>query len=193
MENLSLQERAKLYSKAFPKFPELTVGSDGRIQGIWIMGNNYKTKGDYGAYPHGYMKRIGSMFPDCTKALQLFSVNLPPSNKYIRFDLHKEYADVVGDAHNLSDYFGENEFEIIYADPPYSVEDCEHYGTPMVNRNKVLRECYKILKPNGFLVWLDQVLPMYKKSEFDIVGVIGMVKSTNHRFRVVTIFKKLSP
>ena len=30
-----------------------------------------------------------------------------------------------------------------------------------------------------------------KKIEFDIIGRIGMVKSTNHRFRVITIFKKI--
>lgn len=38
---------------------------------------------------------------------------------------------------------------------------------------------------------LDQVLPMYRKDQFCVEGVIGMVKSTNHRFRVMTIFKKL--
>ena len=46
------------------------------------------------------------------------------------------------------------------------------------------------MKKDGILVWLDQVLPNYKKIEWDIIGRIGMVKSTNHRFRVITIFKK---
>jgi hypothetical protein len=41
------------------------------------------------------------------------------------------------------------------------------------------------------IVWLDQVLPMYRKDAFAIDAVIGMVKSTNHRFRVVTIFRRL--
>ena len=31
---------------------------------------------------------------------------------------------------------------------------------------------------------------MYRKDAFDVEAVIGMVKSTNHRFRVVTIFRK---
>lgn len=187
---MTLKDRTELYNKTFPDFPGLIVGSDNRIQGMWIMGNNYSTKGDYGSYPHGYMKRISSLFPDIKDQLQLFSVNLPKSNDYIRFDIHPEYADIVGDANNLSDYFPNTMFDIIYADPPYSIEDSNHYGTPMVNRNKVLKECYKILKHNGFVVWLDQVLPMYKKTEFELVGVIGMVKSTNHRFRVITIFQK---
>ena len=82
-------------------------------------------------------------------------------------------------------------YDLILADPPYSIEDCEHYGCCMVKRNVVFKECFKILQSGGFLIWLDQVLPNYKKSEFDIVGRIGMVKSTNHRFRVVTIFRKI--
>ena len=40
-------------------------------------------------------------------------------------------------------------------------------------------------------MWLDQVLPMFRKDEWAIEAVIGMVKSTNHRFRVVTIFRRL--
>ena len=32
---------------------------------------------------------------------------------------------------------------------------------------------------------------MYRKDAFAIDAVIGMVKSTNHRFRVVTIFRRL--
>ena len=33
---------------------------------------------------------------------------------------------------------------------------------------------------------------MFRKTELKMCGVIGMVKSTNHRFRVVTLFRKLS-
>jgi hypothetical protein len=32
---------------------------------------------------------------------------------------------------------------------------------------------------------------MYRKDAFAIDAVIGMVKSTNHRFRVVTIFRRV--
>ena len=44
------------------------------------------------------------------------------------------------------------------------------------------------LLQGAHVVWLDQVLPMYRKDAFAVKGVIGMVKSTNHRFRVVTVF-----
>ena len=70
-------------------------------------------------------------------------------------------------------------------------EDCDHYKCSMIKRNVVFNECYKILQKEGILIWLDQVLPNYKKKEFKIIARIGMVKSTNHRFRIITIFKKI--
>lgn len=78
----------------------------------------------------------------------------------------------------------------VVTDPPYSEEDASHYGRCLVNRNRVVSECFKVLRDGGFLVWLDQVLPMYRESEFTLVGTIGVVRSTNHRFRIVSIFQK---
>lgn len=188
-KKLTLKDRANFYSEKFPKFPPLRV-DDRWIDGMWIMGNNYHTSGYYGAYPHGYLNRITSLFPDCKKVLHLFAGSLVKGD-YTRFDIKPEFADVVGDASKLSSYFNKKTFDLIYADPPYSVEDCEHYGTCMINRNKVLKECVSILKVGGFIVWLDQVLPMFRKDELQMIGVIGMVKSTNHRFRVITIFQRV--
>jgi len=185
---MPLVERAKLYSQKFPHYPPLRA-DERWIDGMWIMGNNYTTSGYYGAYPHSYLNRIMSLFPDCKNILHLFAGSLSKGD-YVRFDIKAEYADIVGDANELSKYFNAETFDLILADPPYSVEDCEHYGTSMINRNKVLRECVPILKRGGFIVWLDQVLPMFRKKEIQMIGVIGMVKSTNHRFRVVTIFQR---
>jgi hypothetical protein len=190
---MNVKERVDNYNKQ-SGFPEsLFIAGDGRIVGTWVMGNNYQVKSEYyGGYPHGYLKRISLLFPDRRDVLHLFSgkvdtdiiagktVDLNPDNG----------ADYVTDAHNLSEIITEK-FDLILADPPYSVEDCEHYGTVMIKRNVVLKESSKLLKTGGFIVWLDQVLPMYKKTELRTVGYIGMVKSTNHRFRVITIFQKV--
>lgn len=188
-QSLTLADRARFYSEKFPDWPPLRV-DDRWLDGMWIMGNNYRTSGYYGAYPHTYLDRVSSLFPDAQRILHLFSGSLVPG-LYTRFDRLPEHADVVGDAEQLSTCFPDRKFDLIYADPPYSVEDCEHYGCAMVNRNKVVAECAKVLEPGGFLVWLDQVLPMFRKVELHMCGVIGMVKSTNHRFRVVTIFQRL--
>lgn len=82
-------------------------------------------------------------------------------------------------------------YDLVLADPPYSVEDAERYQTTMIKRNAVLR-ALQAVSAGTHIVWLDQVLPMYRKDAFAIDAVIGMVKSTNHRFRVATIFRRLA-
>ena len=75
------------------------------------------------------------------------------------------------------------------ADPPYSVEDANHYQTTMVKRNVVMRALQR-LASGAHIVWLDQVLPMYRKDAFDLEAAIGMWKSTNHRFRGISVFRR---
>jgi len=156
------------------------------------MGQNYTVEsGYYGGYPHGYLERVMSMFPgDHQRVLHLFSGQLPRGN-YERFDINeKNEAEWHGNAEFLSAKLNTDWYNLILADPPYSVEDAEHYGTPMVSRSKVLRECHKILRPGGWLIWLDQVFPMFSKQQFHLGICIGMVKSTNHRVRCVFGFQK---
>lgn len=174
-------------------YPEsIFLGGDGRIVGTWIMGNNYRVKSSYyGGYPAGYLKRIRALFPDKENILHLFSgkvdtETLPGKTVDLNPELEPDFLD---DAQTL-DNVPLEEFDLILADPPYSVEDAEHYGPTMVKRNKVMRALGEGLDPGTHVVWLDQVLPMYKKASFDVEAVIGMVKSTNHRFRVVTVFRK---
>lgn len=193
MKSTSLAERACYYNRAFPKYPPL-VTTERWLYGIWMIGNNYQSANQfYGEYPPSYLQRIYSLFPDAQGILHLFSGSIRIDHEAeITFDINPELnPDIVGDAHRLSTYFESNYFDLILADPPYSAEDSEHYGTPMVNRNIVVKECYKVLTPGGYLVWLDQVLPMYRKSEVVLDGTIGIIRSTNHRFRIVSIFRRL--
>lgn len=190
---MNLQDRIDNYAKV-TKFPRsLFISEDGRIVGAWIMGNAYGvTSNYYGGYPAGYLKRIKALFPDMENTLHLFSgkVDLktfPGDTVDINPDIKPTWVD---DAQTLEN-IPLKKYDLVLADPPYSVEDAEHYKTTMVKRNKVMRALGKGLKKQVFVVWLDQVLPMYRKDQFKIIGVIGMVKSTNHRFRVVTIFQKV--
>ncbi len=175
------------------KFPRsLFLSEDGRIVGTWIMGNDYRVKtGYYGGYPAGYLRRIGALFPDKRHVLHVFSgrvdlAALPGDTVDVNADLHPTYVD---DAQALATVPLET-YDLILADPPYSIEDAERYRTTMVQRNKVMRALQRV-SPGTHIVWLDQVLPMYRKDAFAIEAVIGMVKSTNHRFRVVTIFRRV--
>ena len=192
MNALTLQQRADAYHTATGYPTSLFLGGDGRLVGTWIMGNNYRVKSTYyGGYPAGYLRRIKALFPDKKNVLHLFSgmvdaTALPGR----RVDLNPDLApDWVDDAQTLESV-PLGEFDLVLADPPYSVEDADHYKTSMVKRNKVMAALARV-NHGTHVVWLDQVLPMYRKDQWRITGVIGMVKSTNHRFRVVTIFERL--
>lgn len=174
-------------------FPEAIFPcEDGRVVGTWIMGNDYRVKSSlYGGYPAGYLKRVKSLFPDKKNVLHLFSgkVDLamfPGKTVDINAELAPDYVD---DAQKLTQVPLEA-FDLVLADPPYSVEDCDHYQTTMIKRNTVMKALGERLQPGAHVVWLDQVLPMYRKDQFAIEALIGMCKSTNHRFRLVSIFRK---
>lgn len=189
---MKLEDRISFYC-ALTGFPRtLFVGDDGRLTGVWVMGNNYTVKSTYyGGYPHGYLRRMRALFLDKSSVLHLFSgqvaleefpgetVDINPANG----------ANYVDDAQTLLNVPLEK-YDLVLADPPYSVEDCDHYQTSMIKRNKVMSALSR-MRSGAHVVWLDQVLPMYRKDTFKVIGYIGMVKSTNHRFRVITIFERL--
>ena len=185
------EDRIDNYVK-ITRFPKcLFIGEDGRTVGTWIMGNDYRVKsGFYGGYPAGYLRRVRSLFPDKKHVLHVFSgrvdlSELPGDTVDINRALHPTYVD---DAQTL-ERVPLARYDLVLADPPYSIEDAERYQTTMVKRNVVMRALQR-LSPGAHVVWLDQVLPMYRKDAFDVEAVIGMVKSTNHRFRVVTVFRR---
>lgn len=189
-----MQQRADHYATVFPNWPPLRV-DDRWLDGMWMLGQNYRGSGFYGAYPPGYLARIAALFPDRTRTLHLFSGSLPAGD-YTRFDLvAREDAstvpEVVGDATTLSRHFAPHAFDFVMADPPYSATDAVRYGTPMPNRRKVLAELHKVVEPGGHLVWLDTVLPMFRKDAWHLWGLIGIVRSTNHRVRLASMFERL--
>lgn len=199
MKNYTIQQRAQFYNEKFPNRPPL-VWTDRWVYGNWSIGNDYRNKTNYhGAYPHGYLDRVISMFPDVDlfDILHLFSGSLPKST-YTRFDIKQkdiinegyQQPDIIGDAHHLTDYLAENRFDLILADPQYTDEDGFRYGTPRINRNIVLKECYKVLRPGGYLVWLDMILPMYSNDMWINNCEISLRRSTQHRFRCVEFFQK---
>lgn len=193
MKKLTWTDRIASYAKA-TGFPNaLFPSGDGRVIGLWVMGNDYRVKsGLYGGYPAGYLKRMRALFPEKQNCLHLFSgkvdTKLFPG---VTVDVNPEMKpDYVDDAQTLTKVPLEG-FDLVMADPAYSHEDSIHYGTAMIERNKVMRVLGERLSSGCHVVWLDQVLPMYRKDTFCVEAYIGMVKSTNHRFRVITIFRKL--
>jgi len=191
----TLEEREQEYRKVFPKRPPLAC--NGRwLYGVWIIGNMYgHGKRFYGAYPVGYLERIRSMFPDAENVLHLFSGVIRKGlwKKETTFDINTNLnPDVVGDVRNLKTYFKPETFDLIIADPPYETSDFEKYGQKPFNKRIAIKDCAYITQKNGMLVWLDLRMPMYSKKEWLLVGTIGLIVSTNTRFRLCSIFQKVS-
>jgi len=190
MKPISLYERANLFSTVFPKLPPLQY-HDEMLYGFWFLGGA-RHSSFYGSYHTNYLERIQALFPDATKVLHLFSGSLPPGN-YTRVGIDntgKYKPDIQGDAENLASFLPFKP-DLIYADPPYSQEDAEHYKIGLVNRPRVVEECATVLQPGGYLVWLDQVLPVFSNESLNLVGMIGYIRSTGNRFRCVSIFRKV--
>ena len=199
--SLQLFERVLLYNKAFahlgPPNTDLYYSNKNKREfftGFWfVSGGNISDV--YGSYQINYLDRIQTLFPDVERVVHLFVGGLPPSDKYVRVGLSQgdNKPDIECDAHYLSSKLP-FKADIIYADPPYSIEDAaDHYDNAMVDRSRVLEECALCLADNGFIVWIDQALPVFKNELLTYVGAIGYIRSTGNRFRIVSIFKKATP
>ena len=185
---LTADEIVEGYNRAYPDRPPL-VHSHGWIYGVWMVGNDYRNKSSlYGAYPRSLLERYEACFGWPEKVLHIFSGSLPADPRYTRIDIERE-ADIQGDVQQLSELV-EAGWDLIYADPPYTPQDAEVYGTPMPKKFSVVKECAKVLKPGGLLVWLDTQWPMFRKKELTLIGTIGLIRSTNHRVRGVFIFRR---
>lgn len=198
---LTLQRRAELYNEEYahlgpPNTPLFYINKNERefIHALWVIGGG-NVSDFYGSYQIEYLKRIACLFPDCKGAhevLHLFSGSLPPSDEYSRVgqDPTGQYkSDIECDAHQLSTFLPFHP-KLIYADPPYSKEDSEHYENAMVNRAAIVQQCGLVLRPGGYLVWMDQAWPVFSNETFQFVGCIGYIRSTGNRFRMVSIFRK---
>lgn len=190
MRPLSLEQRAHAYNRAFLHLEPL-VAHKGFLYGYWFVGGG-NVSPFYGSYQVEYLTRINTLFNDATKVVHLFSGSLPPSDKYVRvgMDPTGQYkSDLEIDAEKLSTYLPFKP-DLIYADPPYSKEDSEHYAIGLVNRARVVEECALVLQPGGFLVWMDQALPIFSNERIKMVGCISYIRSTGNRFRCVVLFQK---
>ena len=187
------------YKQTFPNYPPV-VESNNWVYGIWLIGNFYKRKyGYHSEYPPSYLKRVYALFDGEGKVLHLFSGVVDKNKDYdeITFDISytgyddQPQADVLGNAENLNIYFPETKFDLIIADPPYTLVDANRYGCKkLVNKKKVLNECYKIANNNAYLIWLDLSIPIYTNKEWKLIGTIGLLTGTNRKIRIISIFQK---
>lgn len=196
---MNLGDRVEAFRAAYPDCPASwpwITEEDGRhvLYAIWVVGNDYRNKTTYyGSYPPRFLERVMALFPDMAPAdvLHVFSGSLP-AGPYTRVDLNPLLEpDVVGSVYDAAALFRHRApFGLVIADPPYSDADAVKYRTPMVDRGRVTRSLASVVRPGGFLAWLDVVWPMHRKAEWPTVGRIFLQRSTNHRVRVLSLFER---
>jgi len=200
-----MQERAESYARAFPQWPGshpvvYAHGTSGRqtLQGVWSFGQDYRNKSVfYGAYPGNYLERLAALFPEHairpgahplgTLVLHAFAGSLP-GGAYDRCDIVTE-TEYQCDIRELPDRISVP-YDLVVADPPYSDEDAEKYKAPPLNRLALTSALARVTRPGGYLCWLDTVWPMHRKTEWRTAGWIAVLRSTNHRVRLLSIFER---
>lgn len=201
---LTLAARCDAFTRAYAKWPASwpwLVREQDRdvLYAVWVIGNDYRNRSAlYGAYPAGYLQRVAALFPDAgDDILHAFSGSLPPG-PYSRLDLIDRVGVPdcrlhIGNIYDAPTIFADRApFGLVIADPPYSTEDAVHYGTPMVDRRRVMSALAGVTRPGGYLAWLDTVWPMHKKTQWLTVGRILIQRSTNHRVRALSIFERVA-
>lgn len=185
---LSLQDRADAYNAKWPVRPSMWV-SQNWLMGVWNIGACYKGTGYYGEFPYGYLDRLMVLWSDKKNILHLFSGSLP-AGPYTRVDINPAVSpDVVCSAEEVAQ-FVKGPFDLVIADPPYQRDDAVRYGYKLPNKAKVMREIAKVVNKGDHLCWLDERLPMYRKTEWKRISEILVTRSTNHRVRATFIFER---
>ena len=179
------------YHKTFKLYPKCLMESAGRVYGVWMTGNYYKrTEGYHGEYPPSYIKRVKALFPNRSPVLHVFGGTVPSSETDHTVDLNPDLNPTfLGKAEDVDRLVGENKYPLIMADPPYTKDDANKYGYPMPNNKQVFRSLRKVATDDGVLVWLDLRVPIFRKIDWSLLGMILLFTGTNRVVRAISIFE----
>lgn len=166
-----------------------TVVDQGWLYGVWYCGTAYQKAVYYGQYPQTFVKRVRAMFPE-ERMLHL-CCGMCHIDGALNVDIKAlEGVDLVGNAEGplpLED----GSFDVVLIDPPYSEEDSTRYGVPrLVNARKTMNESHRLLVKGGWLLWLDEKYPAFLKKDWELRGLIGVVKGAGRRTCVLSMFQK---
>lgn len=160
----------------------------GWVYGQWYCGTPWKPSSYWGAYPATFERRIAAMFP-VERMLHLCSGHCHIKGALNIDRMPVPSIDVQADVEDLP--VRDESFSVVLIDPPYSENDSQRYGVGrLIKANTVLAEMRRVLVPGGYALWLDERYPSYRKREWDLVGLIGIVTGFERRARFVSMFRK---
>jgi hypothetical protein len=179
------------YHKVFKKYPKCLLESAGRVYGVWAIGNYYKRKvGYHGEYPPSYLKRVHALFPQQTRVLHLFAGTIEEYPGATTVDLNPTLKPtIVDDVLNVSAHLPRGAKNLVICDPPYSKNDATKYGVALVNKKMVFREARRVVEEGAVLVWLDTQIPIFRKIEWNLLGIVGVFCGTNRVARFASMFQ----
>jgi hypothetical protein len=190
---LTAEQRCQSYAS---RFPNALKAVNGRIYGVWVMGNSYRSRsGFYGEFPNSVKERILALFPDCKKIMHLFSGTIKEClPDVMTYDISARFRPTICDSVQSIKAHKDilQDRELMIADPPYEAADFERYGVPPFNKAQVMRDLAQVLQPGAYLAWLDTRKPMYRKADWFLLGEIMVSVSTMHRYRGLCMFQRTS-
>jgi hypothetical protein len=155
-----------------------------------MIGNLYRRDPYYGAYPHGLLDRILTVWPE-TPRLHVFSGSVKDPDG-VTLDIRPECnPDVVASATTMAEHFAPASFAVVLADPPYNGRAHEAYGTRPVDKRAVVRQAATIVRPEGYLIWLDVATPVWSREHWVWAGLIAVQTGTNRAMRALSILRRL--
>ena len=86
--------------------------------------------------------------------------------------------------------FDNEAFDLVLSDPPYTKKDSEIYGCSPFPMGKFVKECYRVLRPGGYLGMLHTYYPSYRKKEFKLCALIAVVTGFCRVTRMFSVLQK---
>jgi hypothetical protein len=183
------QDRIENYARQTGLPDSLFIAEDRRVLGTWMIGPDYRAMPN--SYDSaGYLKRLQALFPEKQRTLHLFSS---------KADLDVFPGDTVGRNPELRPTFVDDvqtlervpleRYDLVLADPPTRIEDSARTASA-TERNSVM-SALRRLRPGAHVVWIDQLLPPYRKDAFAEEATISIWNSARHPVRGATVFRRV--
>ena len=152
---------------------------------LWYLPRPRKDKYK-GGFPLHFEKKLFSLYPS-EKILQPFGGR---AEYGIRVDMNTEAnPDYCFNAHNLR-HFGDNFFDFVLCDPPYSNELSHSlYGTGKISYGEYTREAVRVCKPSGYVaLYHTHLQPRPEGTSWD--RIIVVITRVRHLARICGVFRK---
>ena len=142
----------------------------------------------YGAYPAGFLWRAKTLLGDITNLCHLCSGKVEGGGFTIDIDPTLQ-PSLVADC--LKVPLEDGHFSAVLCDPPYTLEDAQHYNhKELPNPNQLLREAIRLVKVGGRVGFLHYICPSPPKNA-RLVSTVAVLVGFNNRVRLYSVYEKL--